>query len=374
VRKTTNENNDMGNLFIVFTPFQLFVAQQIVKQEELNNNILIKGWVTGNKHFLEIYDVIKIDEYWNKELIFPDISQIDGFRTNSLRDIKDAYNNFQKLKRIVLDNNVTNVYLGEINNQSLRFIAVTLSHMGKSIYWFEEGSSHYVERAYIFDNSKQKDIKIKLRDLLYYLPLYHVKFARWRYNPGCPPKGLPMNGRFSIIPGFYNEKFDKILKVGNIISDRTKEYIEKNICIEDEKRSLFVSQPREGKLEKCCFEVIQEYFSTFDKTKTLYIKFHPREKQEAKNCIEQIMSSLGIKYKILSDEINIPIELFLQQYKFDEIILFDSSTYFYNGYIYPKTEIISLLPQLYTKCKTRRIGDLQLMRNYMNKMNIEIPQ
>ena len=58
MRKTTNENNDMGNLFIVFTPFQLFVAQQIVKQEKLNNNILIKGWVAGNKHFLEIYDVI----------------------------------------------------------------------------------------------------------------------------------------------------------------------------------------------------------------------------------------------------------------------------------------------------------------------------
>lgn len=364
----------MSNLFIVFTPFQLFVAQQIVKQEKLSNNILIKGWVAGNKHFLEIYDVIKIDEYWNKELIFPEISQIDGFRTKSLRDIKEAYNNYQKLKRIVIDNNITNVYLGEIDNQALRFIAVTLSHMGKSIYWFEEGSSHYVERAYIFDNSKQRDIKIKLRDLLYYLPLYHVKFARWRYNPGCPPKGLPMNGRFTIIPGFYNEKFDKILKFENIISDRTKEYIEKNINHEDEKRSLFVSQPREGKLEKCCFEVIQEYFSTFDKSNMLYIKFHPREKKEAKKCIEQIVSSLGIKYKILSDEINIPIELFLQHYKFDEIILFDSSTYFYNGYIYPKTEIISLLPQLYTKCKTRRIGDLQLMRNYMNKMKLEIPQ
>ena len=86
------------------------------------------------------------------------------------------------------------------------------------------------------------------------------------------------------------------------------------------------------------------------------------------------MSSLGIKYKILSDEINIPIELFLQQYKFDEIILFDSSTYFYNGYIYPRTVIISLLPQLYTKCQNKSVGDLQLMKNYMKRMNIEIPQ
>lgn len=363
----------MGNLFIAFTPFQLFVAQQIVRQEKLRNNILIKGWVSGNKHFLDIYDVMIMDGYWDKVIVFPEISQIEGLRTQSLHDIIIAHNNFIRLKRIVKDNNVSNIYLGEIYNQALRFIAVTFSHMGKKIVWYEEGSSHYVERAYVPDMSYSKRMKVFFRDIFYYLPLYHIRFAKWRYNPGCPPLGLPMDRRYSIVPGYHNESFDKELKIENTISVRTKEYIEQNINKEED-RALFLSQPREGELEKCCMQVIEEFFSSFDKTKRIYIKFHPREKESAKWQIKHILSTKEINYQVLSDEINIPIEYYLQSYRFDEIILFDSSTFFYNGYIYPKTKIISLLPALYLMCKEKHVGDLQLMRNYMNRMNIEIPQ
>ncbi len=363
----------MGNLFIVFTPFQLFVAQQIVRQEKLRKNILIKGWVSGNNHFLDIYDVMIMDGYWDKEIVFPEISQIEGLRTHSLLDIKTAQNNFIRLKRIVKDNSISSIYLGEIYNQSLRFISLTFSHLGKKIVWFEEGSTHYVERAYVPDMSFSKKMKVLFRDILYYLPLYHVRFAKWRYNPGCPPSGLPMDGRYSIVPGYHNESFDKELKIESLFSEKTRKYIEQEITTEDD-RTLFVSQPREGELEKYCMKVIEEFFSSFDKKIKLYIKFHPRERKDAKERIIRILSSIGINYCIISEDISIPIEYYLQSFKFDEIILFDSSTYFYNGYVYPKTKIRSLLPMLYSMCKNKHVGDLELMRNYMNKMKIVIPQ
>ena len=57
----------MANLFIAFTPFQLFVAQQIVNQEELSDNILIEGYVGNNSHFYDIYDMMEMDNFWKKE-------------------------------------------------------------------------------------------------------------------------------------------------------------------------------------------------------------------------------------------------------------------------------------------------------------------
>ena len=58
----------MGNLFFVFTPLQLFVAQQIIRQEELKDCILVESFVKDNRHFLEVYDMMLIKGLWKKKM------------------------------------------------------------------------------------------------------------------------------------------------------------------------------------------------------------------------------------------------------------------------------------------------------------------
>ena len=113
----------MANLFFVFTPLQLLVAQQIVHQEELIDCILIEGHVQQpqNRNFYDIYDFIEIEGMWKKKIVFPEIAQWDGLKIAGIKDAKHAYNNYKFLRRIVEENNVETIYLGEIQNQAYRF-------------------------------------------------------------------------------------------------------------------------------------------------------------------------------------------------------------------------------------------------------------
>lgn len=375
MRKTTNENNNMGNLFIVFMPFQLFVAQQIIKYKNLKNNILVLGYNVPSM-FSSIYDMICINELWDKKIDFYDIAIWTGGRTKSYKDVKNAYDNYKKLKYIINENNVGSIYVGEILNESNRFNIVLFSHQGYKVSVFEEGSSHYVERAIKKNNSLKMRIKVFLHDFLYYLPIYHVKFAKYRYNYGIDANELPIYRRYSIVPGYFNEPYDEVLPVIKLSSKKLDDYLNGSIENSTRDKLLFISQPRydNPKLEQCCFDVVKCFFSSITTDKIVYIKFHPREKEYARNRIKGIFAELGFNYKVLSEDINIPVEYYLQMYKFEKLVLFDSSTYFYNGYIYPKTQIVSLLPQLYVMCKEKNIGDIRLMENYMKRMNIMIPQ
>lgn len=60
----------MSHLFVVFTPFQLFIAQQLVHQEQLKDCILIEAYVAGNPHFIEIYDMMEMEGMWKKNILF----------------------------------------------------------------------------------------------------------------------------------------------------------------------------------------------------------------------------------------------------------------------------------------------------------------
>ena len=48
----------MANLFFIHTPLQLMIAQMIIKQENLKDNVMLCGYVDDNRHFLQIYDTV----------------------------------------------------------------------------------------------------------------------------------------------------------------------------------------------------------------------------------------------------------------------------------------------------------------------------
>ena len=97
----------MKNAFFIHTPLQLFVAQQIIRQEGLAGNILIYSYVEGNEHFLIIYDMIKIDEYWDKCVFNKNLPVIGNVLLhNPLR----SYIEVQKLKKYFKKEKISSLY------------------------------------------------------------------------------------------------------------------------------------------------------------------------------------------------------------------------------------------------------------------------
>lgn len=363
----------MGHLFFVFTPLQLFVAQQIIRQEKLENCVMLYGHVGNNTHFYEVYNMMCIEPIWTEKIKFENIGQWDGLRLTSIKDAKNAYTNYQRIKSIIKANNISDIYIGEILNQACRFTCVLFTNQGIHVNVFEEGTSHYIDRPFYPNNSFSNKIKTILYDLFYYKPIYHVNFAKWRLNANMPYNELPIHKRFSIIP-FHHKDFDVQLKPEPMFSDKLLEFVNMNIKKEEgEHRVMLMTDPLRELMPKehlyLYFGTIKEAIDSISKEQFLYIKFHPREIESSRKKILDIANQSGVRYKVLSEEVNICVEYYLQKFHFEKIFFFNAATYFYNGYAFPKMDFVSLMPVVYKKCQEAGIQNLAYMENMLKMIS-----
>ena len=356
----------MGNLFFIFTPLQLFVAQQIIRQEKLENNVMLVGY---SSLFGKVYEMMKLEGLWEKSIYFEELAHWNGDRIRSFSDVKRAYSNYKKIKRILKDNKVGTIYLGEILNQACRFADIVFHHQGYKIVFFEEGTSHYVDRPYVEDKSLTHRIKVGLLDALYFIPFYGVRFAEWNSSPNRSYEKLPIDMRFSMIP-YHHKPFDKMLHVEPMFSDKLKDYVMSNVREEEgEHRVMLMTDPLRELMPKeylyLYFDTIKECIEGIKEGQFLYIKFHPREIQSSRDKILEIAKDSGVKFKVLSDEVNICVEYYLQMFHFEKIFFFNAATYFYNGYAFPKMDFVKLMPVVYKKCQEAGVKNLAYMENML---------
>lgn len=362
----------MKALFFVYTPFQFLVAQLIIKQENLKNSVLIKGYIGNNTHFLEIYNLLHIDSLWGRTYVMPDLPQWDGLAIRSIKDIKKTYSNFKKLKKIAKSNHIDTLFLGEEKNQSIRFTAKVFSHLGYKIAFFEEGLAHYINSEQSTTETFYLKFKILLRDILYYLPIYHIKFAQWRYQPGkLLDDKFPMDARYSILPVYHGEKERQVVVTFDF-SDSLRKFMKSYIKIESQyKKVLILTQPLHEiyqieNFEKIYLNIISQALEEISGDVMVYVKYHPRDTVIQQTQLNAMLKNKNIKYINLSERINIPVEIYLQYIKFDKILFFSSSTYAYNGYLFPKQEFSCLLPKLNAECVKAAGHEFELYKNLMS--------
>lgn len=369
----------MATLFIVTTPLQMLTSQQIIRQEKIEDAILLESSFSNSPDFSEIYDICRIDSLWIKKL--PTTVDFMGWDSGGIDIFHTAKTTRRRYKEFLAqlkNNNVKTIYLADYQCQTCRFMTIVFSHLGYFVNFYEEGYSHYVQRPFKINTGIKAKIKEWLLDYGYYLPLYGIKFAKWRNNPNMPYNGLPIHKRFSIVPGILNEPYDQQLFCVPMVSDRLKDLLENQIYVNaNERRILFLSDPMSEVLYSdfryLYFEVIKESLSDLDKDVVVYIKFHPRENKESRIQHQQLLQSLGLNFRILSNEINIPVEYYLQNTKFETIFFFNTSTFFYNGYLFPRCRFTHLLPVLLKKAiqnnaPTSNIEQMELLIEKMNKI------
>ena len=362
----------MGNLFFVFTPLQLFVAQQIIRQEKLQNNVMLVGY---SSLFGKVFEIMKLEGLWKNSVDFEELAYWNGDRVRSFLDVKRAYSNYKIIKNILKDNKIGTIYLGEILNQACRFTAVVFHHWGYKIAFFEEGTSHYVDRPYVADRSLSHRIKVGLLDALYFMPFYGIRFAEWNCSPNRPYDELPMDVRLSMIP-YHHKTFDKMLHVETMFSEKLKDYVMSNVKEDEgEHRVMLMTDPLRELMPKeylyLYFDTIRECIEGINDNQFLYIKFHPREMPSSREKILEIAKESGKKFKVLSDEVNICVEYYLQMFHFEKIFFFNAATYFYNGYAFPKMDFVKLLPVVYKKCQEAGLKNLLYMENMLKMIELK---
>lgn len=345
----------MRALFFVYTPFQFLIAQSIIKQEGFKNSVLIEGYVGDNTHFLDVYKLLKIDELWASTYVIPELPRWDGLVIRSIQDAKKAYCNYKKIRKIAKENNVDTFFLGENKNQSIRFTAKLFSHLGYHIAYFEEGLAHYIVNDCSENKSIAFKLKVWLRDILYYIPIYHIRFAKWRYQPGLPlDEKFPMTMRYSVMPVFQGEK-ERIVLPTPAFSPKLIKYLVKENTSQ-EKKALLLTQPLQevyGEIpnfEDVYLNVIKQAIKDNPQEVTLFVKFHPRDIGENRKRLLETLSTMKRKFQVLSEDIDLPVEIYLQYMNFESIFFFFSSTFAYNGYLFPKQEFVCLLPKLNEEC------------------------
>lgn len=364
----------MNNLFIAYTPFQLYIAQEIIKQEKLKSSILVYSYSLNRKDFPIIFDFILDAACWADSIEMDGINNI--FCINYKKPISSAiavYKKYYVFYKLVRKNNIKDIYVGEVNNLSLRIIALLFSRHNININFFEEGSSHYHIipcRGSLFHQPAIGAMYSFIFDVLFFNPLFHLPLGKSIFLKGVDFSELPINRRYSIL-NYYHETYDQRLLCAETLPTKIINHISKeikDICADN--CILFLSQPIYEVVvddKSVYYDTIKEFICIEGNNDTTYIiKFHPKETAGVRNAICRIFSSANMKYKVIGNDINLPVEFYLKTIHFAKVVHFFSSTCLYNGLLFPKTCFISLLDNYYRKCMKSRLRYAYLLEKTIN--------
>lgn len=363
----------MANLFFIHTPFQLFIAQQLINQEHLTQNYMIYGHFQGCQYFLEIYEMMKIPSMWNKCVFFRDLSSWAKFDFNDFSSKKKIVQSYHKICSVISSHNINRIFLGDINNPSYQLMAKLGCLKGLDVVFFEEGSSHYINTLRYGKHHLGGIVPLLKRiyvDLLVYKRLFGFKFAKWFYE-NLPYEEVDYTLRYSVRPIYEGVK-ERRLFPSLLLSAKLSEYLKAELrSVHQSINSiLFMSEPvfeetlpNRLDLE---LEVIRNHFMSYDhKCNFVFIKFHPNENVFVRENISGVFDNLGIPHKILAESINIPIEYFLQYMRFYEIVCFGSSTMWYNRVLFQEQRFTTLLPAFYSLCKAQTDIESYLVEQHL---------
>ena len=367
----------MANLFFIHTPLQLMIAQMIIEQEKLKDNVMLCGYVDDNKHFLQLYDLIRLDEMWKAIEPMDDVARWALFsRKKPFSGGIHAYRRYCYIHGIIKKYQIETLFLGDMWNSSCQLTAMSFHRKGLRICFFEEGCGHYNKpHNYGKVGNNIDKVFALFVDILIYRPLYGVSYGYIHYWKGLTFQDLPIDVRYSVVP-FYYEKFDMLLTVKPRISEKLNNYISTEVKqIGQRGNVLLLTTPlyewmgeRYEKDEDAYVKTIIEYMKSMGKQICTHIKFHPREKEYIRERLLMELDESNIDYVLLGSEMNIPVEYYLQYIHYEKVVMFLSSTSFYNGHLFPKVKFVSILKDYYNNCKAVGSQSLYLLEPLLKEI------
>ena len=143
------------NLFFVHTPFQILTAQNIVKQYDLRDNVLVLSYTGAEaSHYYKSFDVLLKKDIWNTIYKIGDLNKGIFNIKYHFRALTDFIDFNNKVSKVFTNHSITDIYFGDINHLSYVYLSEKYNK-NRKLHFFEEGISHYctIVKNKRFENS-----------------------------------------------------------------------------------------------------------------------------------------------------------------------------------------------------------------------------
>ncbi|KHF38716.1 alpha-2,8-polysialyltransferase family protein [Halalkalibacter okhensis] len=395
------------NLFIVSNLGQLIQAQNVIKQNDLIDNVLVVLWTKRNtvvrdniinnvdNQFFSNVDTLQLPNFPNK------------FHVNNLMKIRKDYNH------LIENYPFTDVFVCNYNSHynflydiaKAKNININIFEEGLGTYKFkvvldkmqENNKIKFIERFTIAQNFAIKDFKqaIKQTDLFKWLVFLLLFIKNNLFNPLF----ILLKGMARICLSFFPIEFvNKIKKIktpkelrsfdGTIpMFDKAYftfpdqgselfkakqynelkldyqlkkevEYYLKNsqtLSLLDRKSVIFLDQVYNVPPEKHT-EIIMKYLNEFYPQRNIFIKMHPRSKTEVRKSFEDKIKKYN-NIRLIELDVEMPFEAILVEKKPKTIVSLTSTSLVYGPKLISGTEVVSCANYYLRNIKSANIKD-----------------
>lgn len=284
-------------LFIVSSPFLMYVAQSIIEQEQKKDNLLVYWHVEGKKNHIKSYKIQKISKFWRDEIYLKDWLSNYEVSFKSLTSIINLYFKLEEkekeIRSLLLKYRIKELVIGNRYNPIDRHFYFVAKKMGIRISIMEDGMRNYIDESEIVD---VKNIKIGIKKAILgnKYKIFNI-FDEIKYD-----------SKYCLLSIEKNEKNKKI-NLGKEMSKELKIYFQNKIIKSDGlKHTLFLSQSLSEDNEirqEDEIEIIIKKLLKLKKEK-IYFKFHPRDSEEKKEKILNELKKNDISFENVTLDID----------------------------------------------------------------------
>jgi hypothetical protein len=356
------------NYFFVHTPFQLIVAQGIIKLYCLEQNIIFFGHTGRNaeRQYLVIEDIL-IEPLWQQ------VHQI-GDLHNYVPSLSNLFS-FSKAKRALneLDNKIeknktTHLYFGDLN--AIAYIIMIKYFKVEKISIFEEGLSHY-NLSILQAKTNANHLKSFAYNFLSRYVTSINSISQYIFNKNLSSFDFEIYKRYNILTRTISESFDEfvdlklILKNGvnpkfNNAFKKLKDLGTPVIFLSSTIRNIFDDGINTD-------VIIIERISKLFPSDPIFIKFHPKDDIVLNRKVISIINERGINASELNIASEVPIEILFNVINLKALFGYGSSSQLYFSQFSKKTlntHVFELLDKGYIKSQKSGHRLLSIVNNW----------
>lgn len=328
------------NAFFIHTPFQLFVAQNIIFEKKLEGNILFIGY--NNNNIIDKLLINALNDIWSDIITIGDVNQ---YNMNIYTNIVSYKKNIKKIFSVIEKNisNSYNLYFGDCNCILYILLSYKFS-INRNIYFFEEGLGHYCKNIINIRGIKKYIYNIwgKIIDLYIYYPLIHRSFKRFFIRD----REIDLSNitkRYSLLD-YYNTPKDELIHINSNLLHIYQEKIKTDLnqingTINGRYTILLALQPKDfediftKKIDSD--QYIINYLNMYRQNNPLIIiKKHHRNSQSEISYYENLLSKNNFDFINLNKGDDFPLEVLIPVLKIKQVISFYSSVNIYVSKLY----------------------------------------
>lgn len=349
------------NVFFVHTPFQILVAQNLIKKKKLENNLLVLSNTGVNaEHYYSIFEEMIIASFWCKKIILGDLNKGIFSFSKPFRTYNNISFFFKRTKEIISAKNIDSIYFGDINHPSYIFLAEFWSSK-KKIHFFEEGLSHYsipiIKKK--FKKSFTVLIKKFITDKIVFKRFGIDNFSRYLQTTDDKVDfGFKIEKKFNILPVIENT-YDEIVDFEILLPNESQDYlkISKDFVTSKTKKILYLSSTSTSYFNNPILDEVDLIVSFFKELnakvdETIFLlKFHPKDSEMKKKNILKNLQINNIPFIRITS--NLPTEVFFEMLKIDYLLGYGSSSQLYYEMLNPNKPNLNLFHKINNKYKAK---------------------